>query len=147
MCEGPALYTVGVGLGIFNVDPEPRPGWKSTILANMEWSMVTSFSGPFAEAFYRNYRSRRDRRLAALFSCGGSGDYDQAEAVLADYKKASKRRYGIRHFEDRAWELVVGNQSAIDALASQLVQHESLDYEDAHKIAAPLLGTLTRRTP
>jgi hypothetical protein len=76
----------------------------------MEWFMIISFAGPFAGALSRNYRSRRDKRLTALFSCGASEDYAQAEAILADYKKASKRRYGIRHFEDRAWELVAANQ-------------------------------------
>jgi hypothetical protein len=103
------------------------------------------FVRPFAEAFSRNYRSRSDKRSVALLSCGASEDYAQAEAVLPDYKKASKRRYGIRRFEDRAWELVVANQSAINALASELFQHETLEYEEAYKIAAPLLETLTWR--
>jgi hypothetical protein len=138
LCEGPNLYTPGIGLGMFNL--EPRAGWKKEILSTMEWSMIISFAGPFAEAFSRNCRSRRDKRWAALFSCGASEDYAQAESVLADYKKASKRRYGIRHFEDRAWELVVANQPAISGLASKLLQHKTLEYEEAHKIAAPLLG-------
>jgi hypothetical protein len=72
-------------------------------------------------------------------ACGASGDYAQAEAVLADYRKASKRRYGIRHFEELAWELVVANQPATSALASELLQHETLDYEKVHKIVVPFL--------
>jgi len=144
MCEGPALYTAGIGLGVFNIEPEPHPGWKAEILARMEWSMIISFAGPFAEARSRNYCSRRDKRWTALLSCGASGDYTHAETVHADYKNASKRRYGIRHFEDRAWELVAANQPAISALASKLLQHETLEYEEAQKIVTPLLGPTSR---
>jgi hypothetical protein len=143
LLEGDDLYKAGIGLGIFHLEPAPRPGWKLEILAAMEWSMIISFAGPFAAAQSRN-SSRRDKRWTALFSCGASNDYTQAEAVLADYKVASKQRYGLRHFEERAWELVETNQPAISALASELLQHEMLEYEEAHKIAAPLLAPVTR---
>lgn len=142
MCEGPDLYTPINGLSVFNMAP---PNLKAEILVTMEWSMIISFAGPFAEAFSRNYRSRSDKRWSALFSCGASEDYAQAEAVLADYKKASKRRYGIRHFEDRAWELVVANQPAISALASKLLRHETLEYKEAHKIVVPFLDQSKRK--
>ena len=144
LCEAPDIYTCGIGRAIFEREPELRLGLKVEILSAMEWSMIISFAGPFAEAIYRNHLSRRDKRWAALFSCGASEDYAQGEAVLADYKQASKRRYGIRHFEDRAWELVVANQPTICALASKLLQHETLECKEAHKIAAPLLGPVTR---
>jgi hypothetical protein len=144
MCEGHALYTASIGLRVFNIEPEPRPGWKREILGTMEWSMIFSFAGPFAEALSRNSRSRSDKRWVALFSCGASQDYRQAEAVLANYKRASKRRYGIRHFEDRAWELVVANQPTISALTSKLLQHETLEYEEVQKIVTPLLGPTSR---
>jgi hypothetical protein len=130
---------LGIGLMIFNHEPEILPGFKAECLSKMEWSMIISFAGPFAEAFSRKHRSRNDKRPVALLSCGAIGDYNDAEAVLADYKEASKRRYGIRHFEDLAWDLVVANQPAISALASELFQRETLEYNDAYKIAAKLL--------
>jgi hypothetical protein len=140
MCEGPALYTPGIGLHVFHANPLSRPTWRAEILTTMKWSIVISFAGPFAAAFSRNYRSRRDKRWTALLSCGASEDYRQAEAVLADYKEASKRRYGIRHFEERAWDLVGANQPAISALASKLLQYETLEYKEAHGIVVPYVN-------
>jgi hypothetical protein len=105
----------------------------------MEWSMIISIAGPFAEAKAGGARSRRDKHWNALFGCGAKEDYRQAQAVLEDYKQASKRRYGLRHFEDRAWDLVVLQQPAINALASSLSSQLSVDYDEAQEIVVPLL--------
>jgi hypothetical protein len=139
LLEGSDLYTPKIGLLVFNAEPAPRETWQAEILQTMEWSMIISLAGPFAEAIARGYRSRRNKRWSALFSCGAKEDYRRAEEVLEDYKQASKRRYGLRHFEDRAWDLAVLQQPAIDALASSLSSHLSVDYEQAHEIVVPLL--------
>jgi hypothetical protein len=130
LCEGIALHSAG-----------PNPGIPYfEILAEMKWEMIVSFAGPFAEAFSKNFRSRRDKHWNVLLSCGARKDYATAEAVLADYKKVSRRRYGLLHFEELAWDLVIANQPAISALSSKLLKHETLDYKEAHRIAAPLLN-------
>jgi hypothetical protein len=139
LCEGPNLYTPKIGLIPFHMVPAPRPTWHAEILQTMEWSMIISFAGPFAEAIAKGLRSRRDKRWNALFSSGAEEDYRQAEAVLADYKQASKRRYGLRHFEDLAWDLALKQQSAIAALASSLFSQLSLEYDQAHEIVSALL--------
>jgi hypothetical protein len=135
LCEGPNLYTPKIGLLVFNMEP----ALQAEILQTMEWSMVISFAGPFAEAIAKGLRSRRDKRWTALFSSGAEEDYRQAEAVLADYKQASKRRYGLRHFEELAWDLALKQQSAIAALASSLLSQLSLEYDQAHGIVSALL--------
>lgn len=138
-CEGPDLYSPIFGLGMFFMTPAPRETWRAEILQTMEWSMIISFAGPFAEAIARGSRSRRDKRWTALFACGAEADYDQAEAVVKDYKQASKQRYGLRHFEERAWDLALKQQPAITALASSLVNQLSLEYDQAYAIVSPLL--------
>src|ERR1700745_1704930 len=60
ICEGPAIYHPGIGLLTFDLEPEPQPGWKDMILATMKWSILVSLAGPFAEAAYRDVRSKRD---------------------------------------------------------------------------------------
>lgn len=139
LCEGPAIYYPGIGLGTFNLEPEPRPGFKVEILATMQWSMVISLAGPFAEAAARDVRSKRSMRFTALLGCGGKEDYRAAEAVLPDYRKASKRRHGIRYFEDLARDLVLKQSHVIVALAKALLVNEVLDYDEAYAIVAPLL--------
>lgn len=139
LCEGADLYKPKIGLCIFNMVPAPRASWQAEILQTMEWSIIISFAGPYAEAIARGCRSRRDKRWTALFSCGAENDYAQAETVLADYKQASKRRYGLRHFEERAWNLVLLQQPSINALATTLADRLSVDYDQAEKIVRPLL--------
>src|SRR5207249_3265637 len=70
MCEGADIYSCVAGLGVFNLEPEPRPGWKAEILATMEWEILSSLAGPFAEAASRDVRSKRDMRFTALLFCG-----------------------------------------------------------------------------
>ncbi|WP_128961690.1 hypothetical protein [Bradyrhizobium guangzhouense] len=101
--------------------------------------MIISFAGPFAEAIAKGLKSRRDKRWSALLGCGASEDYRQAEAVLSDYKHASKRRRGLHHFEELAWDLALQQQPAIIALASSLSNQLSLEYEQAEEIVRPLL--------
>jgi hypothetical protein len=101
--------------------------------------MIISLAGPFAEVIARGYRSRRGKRWTALLACGAKEDYSRAEAVLVDYKQASKRRYGLLHFEERAWDLALQQQLAIDALASTLSSQLSVEYDQAQEIVIPLL--------
>jgi hypothetical protein len=81
-------------------------------------------------------------RLVVLFYCGAEVDYRDAEAVVDHYRKASKRRLGIPHFEDRTRDLVMKTWPAIDALASSLLVKETLDHDDAYAIVAPFLESL-----
>lgn len=141
ICEAPDLYQVGIGLGLFNHEPELHPGLRNEILGTMEWAILVSLAGPFAEASFRGDHSKRRMRYTALFHCGSKDDYADAEAILPDYRKASKRRHGLRHFEDRTRELVLESWPTISTLAKHLVKKEALDHAEAYAIVAPLLET------
>ena len=140
MCEAPDLYTAGIELGRFYLEPKPRPGWQNEVLVKMEWAILTSLAGPFAESASRYVRSKAAMRITALLACGSSDDYGNAEAVLLDYKKASKRRRSIPYFEDRTRDLVLKSWSAIDALAKTLLVEETLNHDDAYAIVEPFLA-------
>lgn len=139
MCEAPDLYNVSIGLGLFYQEPEPWPGWKNQILTRMEWAILTSLAGPFAESASRDARSRGGMRHAARWLCGSEDDYRSAEAVLLDFTKVSKLRRRISHFEDRTRDLVLNSWPAIDALAKILLVKESLNYDSAYAVVEPHL--------
>ena len=103
--------------------------------------VLVSLAGPLAEAS-RIWKSKRDMHLAALFSCGSDVDYRDAETVLDDYKKLSKRRHGIRHFENRTRDLVLKSWPAIDALAKTLLVKETLNHDGAYAVVEPFLESL-----
>lgn len=138
MCEAPDLYAPGIGLMVFYQEPEARPGLKLEMLAKMEWAILTSLAGPFAEVAARGVHSKANMRLTARF-CGGEADFEVAEAVLVDYKKTSGRRRCIQHFEDRTRDLVLKSRPAIIALAKALLVRETLDYDDAYAVVEPFL--------
>src|SRR5450759_648801 len=54
LCEAPDIYTCGIGLALFKREPELRPGLKVEILSTMEWAILISLAGPFAEAASRD---------------------------------------------------------------------------------------------
>ena len=139
MCEAPDLYNVNIGLGLFYQEPEPCPGWQNQMLRKMEWTILTSLAGPFAESASRDARSGAVMRHTARRLCGGEDDYSCAAAVLLDLTKASKQRHRISHFEDRTRDLVLNSWAAIDALAKTLLINESLDYDSAYAVVEPLL--------
>jgi hypothetical protein len=134
LCEGPDLYTPGNDVIASYQEP-----LKSEMLAKMEWSILTSLAGPFAEAAARGVRSKANMRWKALFDCGGMYDYRAAGAVLQDYKKASGRRRGLPYFEDQTRDLVLKSWPAIEALAQALLARETLDHDDAYAIVEPFL--------
>lgn len=136
MCDGSDLYTASANLGI--VYQEPEPGAKSATLARMEWAIVISLAGPFAEAAARGARSKANMRLKARF-CGGEADFEFAAAVLQDYEKTSKPPRSMLHFEDRTRDLVLKSWPAIDALAKALLANETLDHDSAYAIVEPFL--------
>jgi hypothetical protein len=84
--------------------------------------------------------------LAAQLFCGSDVDYRDAEAVLDDYKKLSKRGHGIRHFENRTRDLVLKSWPAIDALAKNFLVKETLDHADAYAVVEPFLEAPPERT-
>jgi hypothetical protein len=140
MCEAAGIYKCGIDLLIFNNEPELLPGLKAEILAKMEWEILISLAGPFAEAASRDVRSKRDMRFTALLFCGAKDDYGVAKTVLPDYKTASKRRHGIPHFEHRTRDLVLNAWPAIKEIAKSLLAKETLDHDDVYAIVAPFLG-------
>jgi hypothetical protein len=137
MCEGPDLYAASANLGI--IYQEPESGVMPATLARMEWAILTSLAGPFAEAAARGVRSKASMRWKALFDCGSIHDYRAAGAVLQDYKKASGRRRGLPYFEDQTRDLVLKSWPAIEALAQALLARETLDHDDAYAIVEPFL--------
>jgi hypothetical protein len=136
MCEAPDLYSASVNLGI--PYREPEPGVRSATIARMEWSIITSLAGPFAEAAARGARSRTDMSFSAR-CCGSESDFEAAKAVLLDFENTSKRPRGMAYFEDRTRQLVLKNWPAIDALAKALLDYETLDHDDAYEVIEPFL--------
>jgi hypothetical protein len=141
LCEGPDLYTPGIGLGAFYLEPEPHPGWKCETLTRIEWAIVASLAGPFAEAASLGFHSKANMLLTALFHCGSTHDFRAANTVLLDYKKASRRRRGMPFFADRTRDLVLKSGRAIVALANALLVKETLDHDAAYAVVEPFLGT------
>jgi hypothetical protein len=137
MCEGPDLYAASANLGI--IYQQPESGAMPATLARMEWAILTSLAGPFAEAAARGVRSKASMRWKALFDCGSIHDYRTAGAVLQDYKKASGRHRGLPYFEDQTRDLVLEGWPAIEALAQALLTRETLDHDDAYAIVEPFL--------
>ena len=77
-----------------------------------------------------------------IFWVGMETDYDQAEAALEDYRTLTRRRYGLQRFHPQTRDLVLGAWPAIDALARALTDAGLLEFEEAHRIIAPLLPDL-----
>ena len=138
MCEGPDLYVPRIGLMVFYQELEAQPELRLEMLAKMEWAILTSLAGPFAEAAARGVHSKARMHLKARF-CGGEADFEAAKAVLLDYERASKRRRSMLDFEERTRELVLKSRPAIDALAQALLVKETLDHDDAYAVVEPFL--------
>jgi hypothetical protein len=128
--EAQYIYPPKIGVAMC----EQLPKQRDHIIRQMEWCMIISLAGPFAEAVAIGNRTKSRMRYIALFSCGSDQDYQQAERVLIDYKQVMRRQYGIGRFEDRARELVLDQWPAIDALAQALLKSDVLEYEAAHAI-------------
>jgi hypothetical protein len=109
------------------------------MLRRMKWEIMVALAGPFATAMYFGRRSKRAMRWAALFSGGTQEDYKRAESVLADYRKATRRTYGLRRFEDRTREFVLNAWPAIQAMALTLLKSNVLEYDAAASVILPLL--------
>jgi len=90
ICEGPHLCNPAFGLDVFNLDQGPE--WRSMMLRQMEWEIIVALAGPFATAAHHGVRSKAGMKWAAALSGGGQNDYKRAESVLADYRKATRRR-------------------------------------------------------
>jgi hypothetical protein len=122
--------------------------WKlrPELKKQMEWEIIVSLAGPFAEAAARGDRTKTNMRYTALLFCGAGLDYHRAENVLKDYKWATKGRVGLRRFEDRARELVLTEWPAIEALSAALLKSNILTYEQVlpiitHARSGPVLRT------
>jgi len=139
VCEATDICIPVVGLAIFN--GAQRPELQSMMLRRMEWEIMVKLAGPFATAAHAGIRAKQEMRWAALLSGGTDDDYKRAESVLADYKKATRRAYGLRRFEDRTRDLVLGAWPAIEALAVALLNSKSgaLEYDEAVSVVLPLL--------
>jgi hypothetical protein len=107
------------------------PHLRSELRNQMEWEMIGSLAGPFAEVVARGYRGKSTMFWAAAFNCGAKGDIETAENVLKDWKWATKGRAGLRRFGDLTRELVLSDWPAIEALAAALLRRNVLSYDEA----------------
>jgi threonine/homoserine efflux transporter RhtA len=109
-------------------------------LTKMQWDIVINLAGPMAEAAILDDRTKSNMLWTALLYCGAKADLERAETVLAHYRAATKRQYGLTRFGHRTRELVLSAWPAIEALAHALLKFEVIKYDQAAAIALPLLA-------
>lgn len=124
----PSCYAVSVE-EVRDFFSRMAPAELTRRLNRMEWEIIQRLAGPIAEAvmFGETY-------LFALAEGGGSVDFKNAEAVLDDYRAATKRKYGLTRFVYRTRKIVVSAWVAIEALASALLESDVLTYDQAYPI-------------
>jgi hypothetical protein len=93
----------------------------------MEWEIVINMAGGVAEAIYRGERRQREVMWFALMNCGTEGDLDDAEVVLADLNRLTRRRYGLQRFTIRALKLLLANWDAVEVIAATLIRDQHVD--------------------
>jgi hypothetical protein len=130
LCFGPNIYAIEW--------PEGRIDWKYH--EAMEWQIVIDLAGGIAEAISRGERRKKEIFWFAAFNCACGDDLKSAAAVLADLRKLTGHRYGERRFAERARDLLLANWSAVDALASALVDVERIDGDQVEKIVGRRLA-------
>jgi hypothetical protein len=137
LVEKADLYSLVSGRLVWDGMPDMRP----TLQAAMEWEIMGSLAGPYAEVVARGRGAKSTIFLDALFSGGVKEDFKRAEDVLADWKWATKGRAGLRRFGERTRELVLADWPAIEALAAALLTRNVLSYDEAVD-AAGLRGAI-----
>jgi hypothetical protein len=136
VCEQPALWTaLPRGAKYFRRLPLETQE-RSQIL--MEWQIVRDLAGGVAETAYQGHRARARFRFPLLLDSMRL-DYDSAFATLNEYCQLRRRRYGINGFFDRTRDIVFAAWPAVAALADALIHARSIEFEEGHKIIAPLL--------
>ena len=71
--EASDIHSLVSGRAIWKAVPKLRPELKK----RMEWEIIVSLAGPFAEAAARGDRTKTNMRWTALF-CGAGDDYRKA---------------------------------------------------------------------
>ena len=99
----------------------------------MEWEIIQRLAGPIAEAVMFGVK-KSETYLFALAEGGGGSDVKMAEAVLNDYRAATKRKYELTRFVYRTRNILLSAWTAIEALAFALLESEVLTYEQAYPI-------------
>ena len=127
LVEASDVYALVGGRRLWDAEPDIRPRLK----AAMEWDIIVSLAGPFAEAIARGYRGKSTILSVAIVNGGAGEDFERAENVLKDWKWATKERAGLHRFGERTRELVLSEWPAIEALAAALLKRNVLSYEEA----------------
>ena len=74
-----------------------------------------------AEAAILGDRTKSNMFWTALLYCGAKADLERAETVLAHYRVATRRQYGLTNFGHRTRELVFTRVSKNGAVGYVLV--------------------------
>jgi hypothetical protein len=140
MVEGPDIYSTLTGPSVYELSIQQGMSELTAImLATMQWDIVISLAGPFAEAVIVGDWTKTHMSWTAYFYCGGRDDLAHAETVLDQYRVATKRRCGLTRFEHRTRELVLSAWPAIEVLAAALLEAEVMEYDEVAAIVLPLL--------
>lgn len=164
MAKTPApLPVISVAVNEEEPDPDWPPGipkftgFCRTPLSDMtwgplEWDIVCCLAGGLAEAIHWGYRDQR-HALPFTLECGGmSGDIEAikrtfaALRILTEDKDHDDDAEAHRHFAGRAWDLLQANWSAVEAIATALIERRKLDGAEVEALmnADP---SATGRTP
>jgi hypothetical protein len=145
MMEGEDIYkTYDVEMCrmiIDEADPVSHPELRAAMISRMEWQIIRTLSGPYAEAnLGPKYLMDWNAAVNGHGLPGENSDNEKAARVFADYLYAKpKRQHGFRRFELRAKALVLSEWPAIQALAKGLMKQNVIEYDEAHAIVVPLL--------
>ena len=93
----------------------------------MEWQIVIDMAGGIAEAIHRGERRQRQVFWFAMLNCGADGDLEDAEAVCADLRALTGRRFGLERLVQRALKLLLANWPAVETIAAALIRDHHID--------------------
>ena len=93
----------------------------------MEAQIVIHLAGGVAEAIYRGERRESEVLAFAEETCRMDTDMEQARDVGCDLWRVTCRRYDAQPFAEKALALLVTHWSAVEALASALVEEGCIE--------------------
>lgn len=108
----------------------PSWNWRDA----MQWQIIANLAGGVAEAIHRGERRKQDVMWFALLNCGTEGDLEDADAVLADLRQLTGRRYGLQRFVLQARALLIEQWPAVAALAAELIRDRHIDGDEIDAI-------------
>ncbi len=141
VCESTGLYN-GVGTGIAEAYVRTKSPLILDQIKAAEWEIVACVAGPFADVFSQGCKSLHSMRWHSRLARVGTSDFEAAEAVFEDLRILAGRRAGWVKLLERSRRLVLDNWTAIDALATALLQKNRLEQNDVVAIVTDHIPSL-----